>query len=255
MAQAVKASVPSRQGPIDGIALFPVVALVVASSPFDPVGFRGPAICGPDANALHPPDLFDGELGVQRFGEPKRIQPPDDFELGLFVGPGQGLLLDVLRRSRLIDTACIEADTSLTDPGDSHSVVGKGHHRGVGDGRSRAQEERSERRGRYRHGAIGTVPGDGRVVALDTAPFDVDVRQAVPELGQAPQVDGALARHRASVIRPKPSALPGPMPALTAARRASGSTTSSWPSNVTPISTIGRFDPRLANRTLPESLV
>src|SRR5690606_9606759 len=155
--------------------------------------------------------------------------PSYDFELGLFVGPGHGLLLDVLRRSRLTDTACIEADTILTDPGDSHSDVGKGHHRGVGDGRSRAQTERLEVRSRYRHGAIGTVPGDGRVVALDTAPFDEDVRQAVPELGQAPQVDGALARHRASVMRPKPSALPGPMPVLTAARKASGSMTSSWP--------------------------
>src|SRR5690606_32778945 len=134
------------------------------------------------------------------------------------------LTLEVAGAARFTSSVGVEPDRLLAHPADADAVVDQGGDGCVRDRYSWAEEERGELRGWQCDCALGAVPGDGGVVALDPPMLQVDVREAVPQLGEQPQVDGSCGFHRPSVTRPKPSALAWPRPLRTRSLTRFGST-------------------------------
>jgi hypothetical protein len=119
----------------------------------------------------------------KRFAEPEQVHPADDFEPQHRVGHELRLEVQVRRRAGAAGAASVEPDVLLPAPDDQAVVVGERLHGGVGDRGSRPEHEHGERRDgdRRESFSFGVLKGDGFVVPVDAAVFDVEMRHRVAD--------------------------------------------------------------------------
>lgn len=136
--------------------------------------------CGLSAIALFDPTAFPSEKLVPSetidifLRKAHAVHLARDFQAGAPVGPFCGLRFHEGRGAIEGSTTGIEAHAMLTHPDDSRPAVPEDAHRLVGDPGAGTQQQGSDGGGGDMDNAVGVLSGDGVVLAVQGAAFEVD---------------------------------------------------------------------------------
>lgn len=212
---AVEAGVGGGEGFVDRCAGVEVVGVVVAALPVDAGACGVFAVEAADAGAFASAELLHGQAGGVLAGEAHGVHLAGHAQSGAGVGHEVGLDLQQAGGAGQGAAVGVVAHAVFADPDGGGAAFGEQHHGLLGDVGAGAEEQCAEGGGGDVDGSAFVGGGDGVVVAVDDAVFQVEERQAVlgaEELGERDGAGAGDVRHGtpqarrtgARVSRPQP---------------------------------------------------